>query len=188
MTLKTFSCYDNFVPSSSEGSPSHQPHYNALYHLSLLVESATKQLSSNPGAPFACSPRPRLTIVGFSKGCVVLNQLAREVHDGRDVDVVSRINAVYWLDGGHSGGKDTWVTDADVLESLAKSPIKIHVHVTPYQVKNPNKPWQKKEEKIFSDKLRKLVGSDDLKFSRTLHFGDEELSLENHFKVLKVFK
>lgn len=63
----TFSCYDNFVPSNSVGSPQHCDDHGALSHLSLLLH----QLQSPLTLP--------VCLVGFSKGVVVLNQLVREM-------------------------------------------------------------------------------------------------------------
>ena len=66
MERGSFSCFDNFVPSNSVGSPEHCDHHGALSHLSLLLH----QLQTPP------SP---VWLIGFSKGVVVLNQLVREL-------------------------------------------------------------------------------------------------------------
>ena len=69
-----------------------------------------------------------LTLIGFSKGCVVLNQFIYEFHYlktltpdneilGRFVD---RITDMYWLDGGHPGHKNTWITSRCLLETLSR--------------------------------------------------------------------
>ena len=63
----SFSCYDNFVPSNSVGSPSHCDDHGALEHLRLLLHHLQSPLSSP------------LCLIGFSKGVVVLNQLVREL-------------------------------------------------------------------------------------------------------------
>lgn len=72
--------------------------------------------------------RARLVLIGFSKGCVVLNQLIYEFHylktltpdDDTMSKLVSRIRDMYWLDGGHSGGKNTWITSRSLLETLTR--------------------------------------------------------------------
>lgn len=69
-----------------------------------------------------------LTLIGFSKGCVVLNQFLHEFHyyksftpeDSNEMKFISKIKDMYWLDGGHSGGKNTWITSTKILETLAK--------------------------------------------------------------------
>lgn len=69
-----------------------------------------------------------LTLIGFSKGCVVLNQFLHEFHhyeiqpinDTNLLNFISCIKHMWWLDGGHGGFKDTWITDTEILESFAK--------------------------------------------------------------------
>jgi len=91
-----------------------------------------------------------------------------------------------WLDGGHNGGKDTWITDEAVSETLAKKTnIKIEVKVTPYQVKDNRRPWIGQEEKRFRNILGNkfhLWKSDRL--IRNLYFEEEEANIENHFRIL----
>lgn len=61
--------------------------------------------------------KANLALMGFSKGCVVLNQFIYEFHyyktltpdDSTMMRLVSRIKDMYWLDGGHGGGKNTWM-------------------------------------------------------------------------------
>lgn len=67
-----------------------------------------------------------VTLVGFSKGCVVLNQFIREFHflrskntSAEEGDIVSRIKDMYFLDGGHAGREGTWVTDSSTLRTFA---------------------------------------------------------------------
>lgn len=68
-----------------------------------------------------------IKLVGFSKGCIVLNQFLYEYHyyktfttsDSNEMKFISKIKHMYWLDGGHSGGKNTWITSRQLLETLA---------------------------------------------------------------------
>lgn len=90
---------------------------------------------------------------------------------------------MYWLDGGHSGECNTWVTDEKYLDPLAKRIPSIKVHVTPYQVNDITRPWIGKEEKIFVDKLKELGANIKVK----KHFSDKEPSLFYHFKLLECF-
>lgn len=72
--------------------------------------------------------RNNLTLIGFSKGTVVLNQFLYEFHylktltpdDQTTMSIVNRIKDMYWLDGGHSGGKNTWITSRPLLETLTR--------------------------------------------------------------------
>ncbi|XP_059472831.1 mitochondrial protein C2orf69 homolog isoform X2 [Neocloeon triangulifer] len=133
-----------------------------------------------------------LTLVGFSKGCVVLNQLLYEFHylktltpdDDTMMKLVSRIHDMYWLDGGHAGGKNTWITSRSLLETLTRLNIGVHVHVTPYQVQDERRPWIRKEEKMFTELLRRLGAP----VTRILHFENQPASLMTHFEVLSVFR
>lgn len=69
-----------------------------------------------------------LTLIGFSKGCVVLNQFIYEFHYLKtltpDNEILSRfvdrITDMYWLDGGHPGHKNTWITSRCLLETLSR--------------------------------------------------------------------
>ena len=56
----TFSVYKNFVLSDENGSPKNYSKINCLKHLELLIENSSKINN-------------KLIIIGFSKGCVVLN-------------------------------------------------------------------------------------------------------------------
>ncbi|XP_059045050.1 mitochondrial protein C2orf69 homolog [Achroia grisella] len=142
---KSFSCYDNFVPSNNAGVPDHTPTHSALHHLERLLQGVGNRLKAMPASELLeavtsvslpedidiedlhnaavhhgehsksngstktdavqsgaqateCEHKPdsmveplwwrdnlaldesRLTLVGFSKGCVVLNQLIYEFH------------------------------------------------------------------------------------------------------------
>uniref|UniRef100_A0A8D0G8N0 Chromosome 2 open reading frame 69 n=1 Tax=Sphenodon punctatus TaxID=8508 RepID=A0A8D0G8N0_SPHPU len=78
------------------------------------------------------------TLIGFSKGCVVLNQLLYELKEAKkdkNTDTfIKNIQAIYWLDGGHSGGSNTWVTYPEALKEFSQTGIAVNAHVTPYQV------------------------------------------------------
>lgn len=136
--------------------------------------------------------RAHLILIGFSKGCVVLNQLIYEFHylktltpdDDTMSKLVSRIRDMYWLDGGHSGGKNTWITSRSLLETLTRLSVNIHVHVTPYQVNDDRRPWIRKEEKAFCDLLRRL----NAPIERFFHFENQLPTLLTHFEVHNVFR
>ena len=91
------------------------------------------------------------------------------------------ISRLVWLDGGHNGGSDIWLTDKTVLQTLVDLDIQVDVRVTPYQVNNPNRPWIGKEEKLFRSLLTRLGG----KVRRSIYYEDEPASIENHFKVIE---
>ncbi|XP_061464057.1 mitochondrial protein C2orf69 homolog isoform X1 [Rhineura floridana] len=127
------------------------------------------------------------TLIGFSKGCVVLNQLLHELKEAKndkDTDAfIKNIKAIYWLDGGHSGGSNTWVTYPDVLKDFSETGISVNAHVTPYQVFDTMRAWIGKEHKRFVQILEEL----GVNVNNQLHFADEAPSLDNHFRVHEVF-
>ncbi|OXB62581.1 hypothetical protein ASZ78_014181 [Callipepla squamata] len=127
------------------------------------------------------------TLIGFSKGCVVLNQLLYELKEAKkdkNMDAfLKNIKAIYWLDGGHSGGSNTWVTYPEVLKELAQTGIEVHSHVTPYQVFDTMRSWIGREHEKFVQILEEL----GVEINDQLHFADEVPSLDNHFRVHEVF-
>ncbi|XP_023941004.2 mitochondrial protein C2orf69 [Bicyclus anynana] len=245
---KSFSCYDNFVPSNNAGVPDHTPTHSALHHLERLLQNVGNRIKSMPAAELleavssvslpeeidieelhnasihrggeakangagqgaaADTHKPyldplwwrdkialdecALTLVGFSKGCVVLNQLIYEFHytktltpgDVHMMRFISRIKDMYWLDGGHAGGKNTWITSRSLLETLTRLDVNIFVHVSPYQVQDEGRPWIGREEKAFTGLLNKLGA----KVHRYLHTqSDAPHSLHMHFDVLALFR
>ncbi|KAK3867892.1 hypothetical protein Pcinc_026688 [Petrolisthes cinctipes] len=133
-----------------------------------------------------------LTLIGFSKGCVVLNQLITEFNtistlpaNDRNLleSFVSKVQHMYWLDGGHAGGMNTWITTPTILKSLAARLINIHVHVSPYQVLDELRPWIGKECKTFYTTLRRVGAKVDYE----LHFEHLPPSLFQHFQVINEF-
>ncbi|XP_063789129.1 mitochondrial protein C2orf69 homolog isoform X2 [Pseudophryne corroboree] len=128
-----------------------------------------------------------LTLIGFSKGCVVLNQLLHELQEARkDKEIgsfVGNIESMYWLDGGHSGGSNTWVTCPDILTMFAQTRIVVHTHVTPYQVSDSMRSWIGEEHGKFIELLKGY----NVMVDSHLHFAYEAPSLENHFRVHEVF-
>lgn len=92
MEFKTFSCYDNFVVSNNLGTPTYSEMNGALSHLKELVINILKKLSGLeddscmsdqekcPGSEVEDDLYDSINLIGFSKGCVVLNQLITEVH------------------------------------------------------------------------------------------------------------
>uniref|UniRef100_A0A452QBB4 Chromosome 2 open reading frame 69 n=1 Tax=Ursus americanus TaxID=9643 RepID=A0A452QBB4_URSAM len=127
------------------------------------------------------------TLIGFSKGCVVLNQLLFELKEAKkdkNIDAfIKSIRTMYWLDGGHSGGSNTWVTYPEILKEFAQTGIIVHTHVTPYQVCDPMRSWIGKEHKKFVQ----ILGDFGMQVTSQIHFAKEAPSIENHFRVHEVF-
>lgn len=192
MYLHKFSCYHNFVESNMFGAPEHSAHYGAFRHLRALLSHGMERADlPNPlrpqGGGDSIPSGFSLALVGFSKGCVVLNQLVYELRGARaDPQVshfVKRVSDMFWLDGGHPGGSETWVTDKQVLRELASSGVSVHAHVTPYEVHDPMRAWVGREYGHFIKTLEEFGACP----SKKLHFEDEPPSIENHFRVIQEF-
>lgn len=200
-----FSCFHNFVKSSIIGIPEYSSNHGSIEHLYYLLMSAFKRVCHERAKAKATTISKEelsvlpVTLIGFSKGCVVLNQILHELGnysttkwklrgtpspDHQQVNAfLNQIKAIYWLDAGHSGESQAWVTEDRLLDHLAELCVDIHVHVTPHQVCCPNRPMFGEEEKIFVSKLKQK----GVNVVEQLHFGKEERSLLYHFKLLNVF-
>ncbi|RWS28658.1 UPF0565 protein C2orf69-like isoform X2 [Leptotrombidium deliense] len=183
MTMDTIAVYRNFVESNSHGVPSHKYDLNCLKHLKCLMESVFEQITPAPNiTSFTC--------MGFSKGCVVLNQLLycfAYLTERRDDDLsnfASKISHMYWLDGGHSGGCNTWITDETLVKSLSSFNIQAEIHVTPYQMNDKSRPWKREECTRFCELLNQF----NIRNRKLLYFEQQEPSINLHFQLLNDFK
>ncbi|XP_041057620.1 UPF0565 protein C2orf69 homolog isoform X1 [Carcharodon carcharias] len=149
---------------------------------------------AHPGTQRECEdlkctdPSLKFILIGFSKGCVVLNQLLYALSEAKKDEelaaFISNIKEMYWLDGGHAGGNNTWVTSPEILKGFAKMGIPVHAHVTPYQVRDEMRAWIGKEHKKFI----RLLAEYGAKVTNQLHFENEAPTVDNHFRVLQMFK
>lgn len=194
MELKTFSVYSNFLAWVEVSKPLFGAGQKSWRHLSKLLRSAVERMNSEYENKTAntCTRDEicgtfddalPLVIVGFSKGSVVLNQLVYDLESTTEVEFVRQVRAMYWLDGGHNGGSKVWITDEKVLRPLVAYGIEVVVHVTPYQIKDPSRPWIGREHKQFVSQMTRLGG----RITNVVHYGNEERSIENHFKLLTKF-
>ena len=188
MQLRTFSVYSNFVESDDGGCPSHSTGQASWLHLSKLLSSASQKVKEQDISKTSeIDKDSNVNIVGFSKGCVVLNQLLYDLGEAKveedAVPFLKTVKNMYWLDGGHAGGSNTYVTDTSVLNALVGTGINIKCHVTPYQVEDSNRKWIRKEHKKFISTLEEL----SIPVENTLHFEGLERSIDNHFGILLKF-
>ena len=206
MHLKTLSSFQNFVESSAIGNPQHSTDYGAWLHLVALLDNSGRELkikrdggqlelecsggdNSDEGVDSkSTSSNVPIVLIGFSKGCVVLNQLVYELASaGEDSELkcfIGRVRDMYWLDGGHNGGSNTWLVHDKELGSLAAAGhITVHAHVTPYQINDEMRVWVGKEHKQFVKKLREL----GVNVNKKVHFENEERSIDRHFEIISVF-
>lgn len=187
--LNTFACYGNFVTCNMFGVPSYShTEVTALSQTAHLLDqcirshfedSFHKELLEKPVA-----------VVGFSKGCSVLNQMLHEWNllssspnnCQRTEQFSSNITHLCWLDSGNCGHSGAWVTDSVCLTAVPQE-VCFHVHTTPYQTNDKFRPWIGEEHATFVDHLK----NNSRKHVERIHFEDEEPSLENHFKLLRSF-
>ncbi|OWF55481.1 UPF0565 protein C2orf69 homolog [Mizuhopecten yessoensis] len=194
MYLNTFSVYSNFVDfSESESSPTHRDDWGGLSHLIKLYANILNRLQPGDHDPKNscdkenCDTKVPIILIGFSKGCVVLNQFICELHmvdiDENVKSFMKKVKSMYWLDGGHNGGSNTWITDRVLLKKLAYHKLELFTHVTPYQVMDPMRAWIGEEQTLFVKELKEL-GANIRHFD---HHFDKKPCIENHFDVLKQF-
>ncbi|XP_012524260.1 UPF0565 protein C2orf69 homolog [Monomorium pharaonis] len=188
-----FNCFDNFVLGNEYGTPTFSPMHYALKNLRELLVCCLEYLKElKLEKDIDTIESTNLSLMGFSKGCAVLNQFLHEFHyydenpneDPHMNNFIKLIKDMWWLDGGHNGPKDTWITDQTVLHSFAKLGIHAHIHVTPYQVQDQYRPHIQMEENSFTVTLQKM----GVPVERTLHFADQARCLSSHFNVLTVIR
>ena len=81
MLRQIFSCFHHFVESSITGVPRYSSNHGALLHLHALLADALRKEKEKGSLELSVADaldRP-LVLVGFSKGCVVLNQITHEL-------------------------------------------------------------------------------------------------------------
>ncbi|XP_039258057.2 mitochondrial protein C2orf69 homolog [Styela clava] len=198
-----FSLYPNFLPFAVNddvdyGIPviPHNASHGGLTHFVKLLSSGQHQTMKFHNTTLN---RP-IILVGFSKGCIVLNQFLHEVaymskkysvalsedEDYKSVrKFVAKISELYWLDGGHSGTRGLWVVDSNVLaylkDGIWMKNIKIYVQVTLWGINDPMQPRYEEELSQFGSQLRNL----DVNYNETRW--NVSRTLENHFKILNSF-
>ena len=144
-----------------------------------------------------------IILCGFSKGCVILNQLCSEleyadfkgehVNEFTEVEAESneaclsfsqQIRHVIWLDGGHSGTKNSWITREEIVLLIKHLKWSCYVYVTPYQIKS-RKYWAVEEYTKFIDLLKSL----DVVLKHVYYFEEKEddFDVDVHFEVLTKF-
>lgn len=190
MILNTYSSYENFVNSGVYGIPEHKPNQRSWVHLKCLIYNALQALVSNKKfeirLDFDNLCELPIYLVGFSKGCVVLNQLIYDLSEMKDDEYhkfARQVKKMIWLDAGHSGTSNTWVTNSNILRHPVQLGIELEAHVTPYQIKDSRRPWIGKEYLEFVEKLQCLNAN----LVNKIHFENKPALLDNHFNILKDF-
>ncbi|KAF2368695.1 hypothetical protein FHG87_000542 [Trinorchestia longiramus] len=136
-----------------------------------------------------------ITLVAFSKGCVVLNQLVTEIYLMSELseqdkrlygDFLQKVDEMAWLDGGHQGREGTWITNPNFIKKLVSvlPRLQITIHVTPYQMHDAFRPWIGNECRRFESLCRE-VGA---RVSSTMHGADHSTcDINTHFLALDAY-
>jgi hypothetical protein len=139
-----------------------------------------------------------MTLVGFSKGCVVLNQILHELTALRltnNVDhlfnLASRIRTFVWLDAGHNNGSRTmiWPIENDLISTLEHYRIRTDIFVTPFQIdaNNRHKQYHYDHYRRFSDLLVSKSMNNAFDVINRMIFADQPSSIDKHFELLNTF-
>ena len=133
-TINSFSLYKNFVNSTEPyGTPSFDDNNRCCFdHFQQLLMNVAKQIKLNVDTIEVC-------LIGFSKGQIVINQMARSIHSiSTEQSIKLKFNNLYLLDGGHNGVKDFWITQPEFIDSFIRNGCRnFHLGVTDFQLNKP---------------------------------------------------
>ena len=128
-------------------------------------------------------------LCGFSKGCVVLNQICSELHfiDINDMNLTefrNRISCIVWLDGGHAGESNFFHTNPNVVQNIKNLNCKCFIYLTPYQYQS-----RKKKLKLEYEKFLELLKEQNIDTITKVYLEDANpYDIEAHFQILKLFE
>lgn len=132
-----------------------------------------------------------IILCGFSKGCVVLNQFCAELSSFIDPgfeslkEFLTQIKHIFWLDGGHSGTSNSWITTEEIIQHIKKFEWSCYVYITPYQLKS-QKIIAVQEYESFIALLKKInVNIKNIYYFQERENGEYDVNL--HFELLKHF-
>lgn len=196
--LDSFSVFRNFFACDAHSNPIYSTNtdkaWRQLDRIMGQVRVEVEKVSNISVVGSSWGDLP-ISLIGFSKGCAVLNQLLHEFVHVNDQSVEKRgelktpsaVEKIYWLDGGHNGDSDTWITDRTILEAFYEynknSSLQLFVHATPYQMEDSRRPHIKRHKLAFCEILKSL----GMMLHDQIHFRDQKRSLEIHFEVLTSF-
>ncbi|XP_065665279.1 mitochondrial protein C2orf69 homolog isoform X2 [Hydra vulgaris] len=184
--LNTFASYKNFVDGNLFGVPKYSNDYiKAISRLHFVLQALYKEVAN--GEHESLLNNLPITVLGFSKGCVVLNQMLCELpllEKDQTLDVFfSKISAFHWLDSGNCGQSGAYIVNESCLSYAARMIPKIYVYSTPYQINDDSRPWIS----IEREKFIRLMKKNKAFLKEAVLFSDIPRSLEKHFLLLKEF-
>jgi len=168
-------------------------------HLAPLLSCIQAHLRTDQGLDL---PQLPLILVGFSKGCLVLNHLlleeahvpcssATEADDG--LFALGLIRRMVWVDAGNSklpgAYPGPWPDLVhrflqrldDARGTAGDDPVRFDIHTTPFMVQL--RPWLRQELEQFCQTLRTGAHA-GFQSACHPHYHGETPSLDAHFKVL----
>lgn len=173
-------------------------------HISKLTKNAIAEC--NRAASGTIDESLPIVVCGFSKGCVVLNQMCHELVEVSKLteqaaaesnnnnnceetkslgEFSARVKHLIWLDGGHSGSSNSWIVDERTIETIRRMHMACYVYVTPYQMKS-TKTWAIDEYEKFVALLDKCHVS-----CRKIYYfqarEDDDFDVDLHFQILREF-
>ena len=196
-----FVVYKGFLPMNNDGIPSFGKacfntdfkNISAIPHLQALLNNACQIGNAKLGPIYGnvCNPNLPCTMIGFSKGTVILTKIFFEIHLEIMKNTISPfvflINEMYWLDAGHNGEEDYWPHDYQIFNRIASCRslrgITFHAYATPFQI---GRPIKLKSYQEFSQLTEILLKMGVQHTSGYLLRGDE-INLKTHFDIIKAF-
>ena len=166
MMLGNFAIYSNFLNCDGRGNPrwtdmkQYPPESTASETLLEFMHSGSSQLEG------LCNT-DRLSLVAFSKGCVLLSAFLKD----RDASLLSRVSSITYIDPGLHVRDSTFpFTEAEYGFFPRDIPIK--VFVSPYQYSDPDRKWLRSEIHDFVKKSGASLIQTNMKKPRSLqtHF------------------
>lgn len=161
-------------------------HMKKLYFKSLEEYNSKKKDQIDQNLP--------IILFGFSKGCIVLNQFCAEsscssiessIEFKHTRQFLMQIKHIFWLDGGHSGTTNSWITNQEIIQFVKKFQWSCYVFITPYQLKS-QKFVAVQEYKKFIELLETI----NVNIKNIYYFEEQEnedYDLNLHFELLKHF-
>lgn len=168
MMLGNYSIYSNFLLCDAMGIP----RWSDMAKDRSIVSPGDTFLSFCASMATGSTHQGGITLVGFSKGCVVPLGLLFEGNH-RALSMVKRI---VLIDPG-TGKVETTFPFSDSQYADFPSDISLAVYTSPYQFSDPGRPWLK-------DEILSFVSKSGAKLYQVLF--DHERSLDTHFKCITV--
>jgi hypothetical protein len=124
--VRSQAVYSNFIHYDSPSVPNYAENMNASKTIQSLIRSVSKEDSP-------------IQILGFSRGCTVLNQLISEwSRDSSKDDLLDRLTGLWWIDAGNGQIPGAYQTNPIVVDNFCSRVrgrgISIQIMRTPYQM------------------------------------------------------